>query len=72
MKILLYVIPVLIISVLASFFLFNVQIQITEFSLEIIICSVIVIMSLSLIALMVIALNKPGLDNANRKSLKND
>lgn len=73
MKKLLYVIPVLIITVVGSFFLFNTQNKISEeLSLEIIILSVIVIISLTLITLMVKALNRPELYNTNSKNTKND
>jgi hypothetical protein len=57
MKILLYAVPVLIIAVVATLFLFNTQIKISEeLSLEIIIFSTIIIISLGLITLMVRAL----------------
>lgn len=68
MKTLVYLIPVLIIVLAGSFFLFNTQIKITEeLPLEIIICSGIVIMSLGLITLMVKALNKSGLNNSTKE-----
>jgi FtsH-binding integral membrane protein len=57
MKMLLYAVPVLIIAVVATLFLFNTQIKISEeLPLEIIIFSTIIIISLGLITLMVRAL----------------